>query len=138
MSNFNTLTSSSQKVRDHSRPSVTVLLNCNIYITCSSFVYSVIHPSLQIREVTSLFDRSLTDQFRQVQSLEAGTSQQIAGLDSKTRSTTDGMKAAMLSYRQTELAERDKLEARLLQHIDRLMSQRDDRLVCIYLYIYAL
>ena len=66
----------------------------------------------------------------QLQHVESGTAHQLNNFDSKTKSQVDELKASIHASRSIEQTERERLEARIMSHIDRTLSVREIKLVC--------
>jgi len=64
-------------------------------------------------------DKLGTEQDVQIRTLSSDSSQQMAVLDSKTRSMIEELKTSVKSYKVVEEGEREKLEAKLTGLIDR-------------------
>ena len=78
-----------------------------------------------------------------LQHLEGDTGQQMATLDSRTRSIIDDLKNTLSMYQSNSEAEREKMETRLLSNIERISAAKDSLIVriessCITGKIYSL
>jgi len=86
-----------------------------------------------MHDLTSAIERLHTEHSVQLQHVQSGAVQQFTGLDNKTRSLADELKAALQSVRLSEQGERDKLEARLLTQLERTTSHSNTRMVTFIL-----
>ena len=66
-----------------------------------------------------------------LQHLEGDTGQQMATLDSRTRSIIDDLKNTLSMYQSNSEAEREKMETRLLSNIERISAAKDSLIVRI-------
>lgn len=64
-----------------------------------------------------------------LQHLEGDTGQQMATLDSRTKSIIDDLKNTLNMYQANSDAEREKLEARLLSNMERISAAKDSLIV---------
>lgn len=64
-----------------------------------------------------------------LQHLEGDTGQQMATLDSRTKSIIDDLKNTLNMYQANSDAEREKLEARLLSNMERISAAKDGLIV---------
>lgn len=64
-----------------------------------------------------------------LQHLEGDTGQQMATLDSRTKSIIDDLKNTLHMYQANSDAEREKLEARLLSNMERISAAKDGLIV---------
>lgn len=64
-----------------------------------------------------------------LQHLEGDTGQQMATLDSRTKSIIDDLKNTLNMYQVNSDAEREKLEARLLSNMERISAAKDGLIV---------
>lgn len=64
-----------------------------------------------------------------LQHLEGDTGQQMATLDSRTKSIMDDLKNTLNMYQANSDAEREKLEARLLSNMERISAAKDGLIV---------
>lgn len=82
----------------------------------------------RIREVRSILDKTNTEQTMHLQHVQTGTSHQMTDLDSRNRSVTDELRHEMEVGRTRDHAEREKMETRIIMHVDKALTLRDSRL----------
>lgn len=70
-------------------------------------------------------DRMASENKMKLQHLEGDTGQQMATLDSRTKSIIDDLKNTLNMYQANSDAEREKLEARLLSNMERISAAKD-------------
>lgn len=74
-------------------------------------------------------DRMASENKMKLQHLEGDTGQQMATLDSRTKSIIDDLKNTLNMYQANSDAEREKLEARLLSNMERISAAKDGLIV---------
>lgn len=74
-------------------------------------------------------DRMASENKMKLQHLEGDTGQQMATLDSRTKSIIDDLKNTLNMYQTNSDAEREKLEARLLSNMERISAAKDGLIV---------
>lgn len=74
-------------------------------------------------------DRMASENKMKLQHLEGDTGQQMATLDSRTKSIIDDLKNTLNMYQANSDAEREKLEARLLSNMERISAAKDSLIV---------
>ena len=65
----------------------------------------------------------------QIRHVETESGQSLSALDVKTRMLLEEMQRALAQFRSAEVAEREKLEMRMSSQLERLLHQRDARMV---------
>ena len=105
-----------------------------------SFAYGLLILFTQIGTLLTRLDKLSTEQDVQFRTLGNDSSQQMAALDSKTRSMVEELKTSLKSYRVVEEGEREKMEARLTSLIDKSRIHYDTTNVsrCLEFKIYSL
>lgn len=84
---------------------------------------------VQIHSVSSALERTNSEHSMHMQHIQSGATNQLSGLDVKTRSITEELKTAIHTSRSAEQLERERLEARVMTHIDRALVQVESQLV---------
>lgn len=74
-------------------------------------------------------ERMASENKMKLQHLEGDTGQQMATLDSRTKSIIDDLKNTLNMYQANSDAEREKLEARLLSNMERISAAKDGLIV---------
>ncbi|XP_061174278.1 protein FAM81A-like isoform X2 [Saccostrea echinata] len=70
-------------------------------------------------------DRIASENKMKLQHLEGDTGQQMATLDSRTRSIIDDLKNTLTMYQSSSDTEREKLESRMMSNIERISAAKD-------------
>ncbi|XP_048736253.1 protein FAM81A-like isoform X2 [Ostrea edulis] len=71
-------------------------------------------------------ERVASENKMKLQHLEGDTGQQMATLDSRTRSIIDDLKNSLALYQSNSDGEREKLEARLMSNLERISGAKDN------------
>lgn len=86
-----------------------------------------------MHDMKATLERSQGGQTLQQQQLVAGTNQHLTELDARYRLLADELRHEIQMGRTREQAEREKLEARITMHFERLLTQGKMQMVCIIL-----
>lgn len=76
-------------------------------------------------------EKTNTEQTMQLQHVQTGTSHQVTNLDARNRSTMDELRHEMEVGRMHDQAEREKMEARIIMHVEKALTLRDSKLVSL-------